>query len=353
MPASQEPQIKKASERLEAPLAMAADAFAGAGISGGNEIGHDMVNELLSGVRLRGLDYRRIEISAPYGLRFGEDQDDNRAWLHFIGQGSVTIRTKTGAVHQLGCGDAVLLPCAGVHDLYSDADVPMRSVGDYERERLCDAACEIRACEQDACRSKDNLIFSCAMEFDLGWLHPLAHLKPEIMHIETVPEHDPQIPAILDVMTAELKAKRPGYGVILTRLADVVAAAIVRRWVESGCDICGWVEAVRDPKLARVLAALHKDPGRNWSVADMAAEIGMSRSVFAERFVELTQSTPQNYLTNLRMRLASQWIGRDDLAVEDVAERLGYASGAAFSRAFKRTTGMSPGAVRKIDYATL
>ena len=316
-----------------------------------NEAGHDMVNDLLSGVRLRGLDYRRIEISAPYGLRFGEGMDDTRAWFHFIGQGTVHLRTKSGAVHVLGCGDAVLLPCAGIHDLYSEDGVAMRSVDAFEKAPLCDAASEIRACEADACRSKDNLIFSCAMEFDLGWLHPLAHLKPEIMHIETVPDHDPQIPAILDVMTSELRAKRPGYGVILTRLADVVAAAILRRWVEAGCDVCGWVEAVRDPKLARLLAALHKEPGRNWSVADMASEMGMSRSVFAERFVELTKATPQQYLTNLRMRLASQWIGRENLSLDEVAERLGYASVAAFSRAFKRTTGKSPGAIRHMDYA--
>ena len=308
--------------------------------------GHDMVNELLSGVRLRGLDYRRIEISTPYGLRFGEDQDETRAWFHFIAQGTVLLRTKTGATHVLGCGDAVLLPCAGIHDLYSEDGVALRSVDAFEKARLCDAASEIHACEAGVCRSKDNLIFSCAMEFDLGWLHPLAHLKPEVMHIETVPEHDPQIPAILDVMTAELKAKRPGYGVILTRLADVVAAAILRRWVETGCDVCGWVEAVRDPKLARVLAALHKEPGRSWSVADMASEMGVSRSVFAERFAELTKSTPQHYLTNLRMRLASQWIGRENLSLDEVADRLGYASVAAFSRAFKRTTGISPGAVR-------
>ncbi|MAL40674.1 MAG: AraC family transcriptional regulator [Thalassospira sp.] len=316
-----------------------------------NEAGHDMVNDLLSGVRLRGLDYRRIEISAPYGLRFGEEMDDTRAWFHFIGQGTVHLRTKSGAVHVLGCGDAVLLPCAGIHDLYSEDGVAMRSVDAFEKAPLCDAASEIRACEADACRSKDNLIFSCAMEFDLGWLHPLAHLKPEVMHIETVPDHDPQIPAILDVMTSELRAKRPGYGVILTRLADVVAAAILRRWVEAGCDVCGWVEAVRDPKLARLLAALHKEPGRNWSVADMASEMGMSRSVFAERFVELTKATPQQYLTNLRMRLASQWIGRENLSLDEVSERLGYASVAAFSRAFKRTTGKSPGAIRHMDYA--
>lgn len=317
-----------------------------------NASGHDMVSELLSGVRLRGLDYRRIEISAPYGLRFGEDQEENRAWFHFIGLGTVHLRTKSGAVHVLGCGDAVLLPCAGIHDLYSEDGVALRSVGDFQKARLCDAASEILACEADVCRSKDNLIFSCAMEFDLGWLHPLAHLKPEVMHIETVPDHDPQIPAILDVMTAELRAKRPGYGVILTRLADVVAAAILRRWVEAGCDVCGWVEAVRDPKLARVLAALHKEPGRNWSVADMASEMGVSRSVFAERFVALTKATPQQYLTNLRMRLASQWISREKLPLDEVADRLGYASVAAFSRAFKRTTGKSPGAIRHIDYAS-
>ena len=246
----------------------------------------------------------------------------------------------------------MLLPCAGIHDLYSEDGVALRSVDDFQKARLCDAASEIRACEADVCRSKDNLIFSCAMEFDLGWLHPLAHLKPEVMHIETVPDHDPQIPAILDVMTSELRAKRPGYGVILTRLADVVAAAILRRWVEAGCDVCGWVEAVRDPKLARVLAALHKEPGRNWSVADMASEMGVSRSVFAERFVVLTKATPQQYLTNLRMRLASQWISREKLPLDEVADRLGYASVAAFSRAFKRTTGKSPGAIRHIDYAS-
>ena len=82
------------------------------------------------------------------------------------------------------------------------------------------------------------------------------------------------------------------------------------------------------------------------------SEMGVSRSVFAERFVALTKATPQQYLTNLRMRLASQWISREKLPLDEVADRLGYASVAAFSRAFKRTTGKSPGAIRHIDYAS-
>lgn len=305
-----------------------------------------MMNELLSGVRLKGLEYRRVEISAPFGLKFGEEADEKLAHFHFIGQGSALLRTKSGAVHKLACGDAVLLPCAGSHDIYSGDDAPIINIDAFEKIQLCDDTSEIRACDTEVCQTEDSLIFSCAMEFDLGWLHPLAHLKSEVMHIETAPNCDSQIPAILDVMTNELKTKQPGYCVILTRLADVVAAAILRRWVEVGCDLCGWVEAMRDPKLAQVLSALHHDPGRQWSVADMASEMGVSRSVFAERFTELTHSTPQQYLGNLRMRLASQWISQDNLNLDEIADRLGYSSTASFSRAFKRMTGISPGAVR-------
>ena len=92
---------------------------------------------------------------------------------------------------------------------------------------------------------------------------------------------------------------------------------------------------------------LHQDPGRDWSVAELAAHCHASRSVFAERFQATLGIPPLRYVTELRMRLASQWLTLERLPIEEVALRLGYTSQAAFSRAFKRITGQPPGASRQ------
>ncbi len=92
---------------------------------------------------------------------------------------------------------------------------------------------------------------------------------------------------------------------------------------------------------------MHTQPGNNWKVEDLAREAGISRSIFAERFLTATGTTSARYLTELRMRLAMQYIADEGSALEQVAFRLGYSSLAAFSRAFKRITGKAPGAVRQ------
>ena len=99
----------------------------------------------------------------------------------------------------------------------------------------------------------------------------------------------------------------------------------------------------------RVITALYRDPGRNWTVAELAAEMGTSHSVFAKRFLEVTGVTSVRYVTELRIRLAAQWIGRERLPIETAAHRLGYGSEAALSRAFKRIMGYSPGASRSAE----
>lgn len=305
----------------------------------------DLVSELLMGMRLFGLDYRRIQITPPFGIRFGAVE--GRAQFHFVARGPVFLRRAGEAVHAMAAGDAVLLPRGGAHDLVSQPDMPSRDVTAFEAAPLCQSVSAINACTGGACQPTDVLVFSGCMEFDLGGMHPLVALMPEVMFVGTLLERYPEILPILEAMERETRDARAGFAGILARLADVVAACIVRGWVECGCgDASGWVAALRDPRLGRVIAALHRDPGRNWSVADLAALMGISRSVFAERFLVVTGMTPARYLAELRMRLAAQWIGRERMPIDTAAQRLGYGSQAAFSRAFKRVTGHAPGAAR-------
>jgi AraC-like DNA-binding protein len=310
----------------------------------------DLMSELLLGMRLRGISYRRIEVTAPFCLGFGTAP--GRALFHFIAAGTVLLRGADGALHRLDPGTAVFLPHGGAHQLLSSPELPSsalpcRDIASFATAALCDSVCAITACAGEPGCDGSTLIFSSCMEFELGGMQSLVRLMPEVMLVDTLLARQPEILPILTAMESEARLQRVGFAGILARLADVVSATIVRGWVECGCGgASGLIDALRDPRLARAIAALHRNPGRSWTVAELAAEMGSSRSVFAERFQAVTGVTPLRYVTELRMRLATQWIGQDRVPIEVVANQLGYASQAAFSRAFKRVTGQPPGAMR-------
>jgi AraC-like DNA-binding protein len=305
----------------------------------------DLMSELLLGMRLRGVQYRRIEVAPPFGVSFGDASGG--AHLHVVVAGAAVLRGATGAVFSLPAGTAVFLPRGGEHQLLSAVDLPCRDITSFADEPVCDALSDIKDCAGKPGCPENTIIFSSCMEFDLGGMQRLVRLMPEVMIAGTLSERHPEVLPILKAMESEVCGRRVGFAGILGRLADVLSAIIVRGWVECGCDgASGLVDALRDPRLAGAIGALHREPGRNWTVADLAAETGSSRSVFAERFHAVTGVTPLRYAAELRMRLAVHGIGSEQVPIDAVAHRLGYASQAAFSRAFKRVTGQSPGIAR-------
>ena len=306
---------------------------------------HDPVSELLMGMRLRGASYGRLQLSPPFGIRFPAGPE---ARFHFVARGKVLLRAPGEAGRELACGDAVLLPRGEIHEIITGPNVQIRDYESYTRKPLCADVAAVEACIRTTDRESDTLIFTGRMEFELDTLHPLVGLMPQIMSVGALIGRQPELMPLLEAMEREMEEERVGSAGILARLADVIAASIVRGWVECGCgDATGWIEALRDPRLGRVIAALHREPGRNWTLADMAEEMGSSRSVFAKRFVEVTGVTPQRYVLALRMRLAEQWFRRDKLSIDTAARRLGFGSQAAFARAFKRVVGESPGQTRR------
>ncbi|UNK41299.1 AraC family transcriptional regulator [Luteimonas sp. S4-F44] len=310
----------------------------------------ELISELLTGIRLRGVQYRRIQAMAPFGLDFVASP--GHAYFHFLAVGSAALRTADGGLHPLSAGNAVFLPQGSRHQLLSGPDVATQDIGSLDAIPLGEAVGAVVACSGTGTGTGSDtgsgtVLFHGCMQFDLGGMQGLGRLMPEVMRVDATGQRYPDLMPILAAMQREVCAARIGFSGILARLADAVAAMIVRGWVECGCDnASGLVAALRDPRLARAILALHRQPGRDWTVADLAAQCHTSRSVFAERFQATLGTPPLRYATELRMRLANQWLVEDRLPIETVAQRLGYTSQAAFSRAFKRVIGQPPGASR-------
>src|SRR5271154_1636895 len=121
----------------------------------------DLLNELLVGMRLTGVEYRRIELSPPFGLGFGASE--GRAKFHFVARGPVFLR-QGDEVHQMGAGDAVLLPRGGTHDVVSQPELRGRDVTAFATSALCSGVSALTACKAGECPSKHVLIFSGCME---------------------------------------------------------------------------------------------------------------------------------------------------------------------------------------------
>ncbi len=303
----------------------------------------DLINELLRGMRLRGVEYRRIQAGPFFGLGFAAKP--GHAYFHFLAVGTAVLRAADGTLYELSAGNAVFIAQGEAHQLLSSLDVPAQDIGSFDAVPLGDAICAVDA-SPDV--SPSTIIFSGCMEFELTSLQGLGGLMPGLMLIDARGQRYPGLMPILASMEREVRSARIGFAGILARLADVVAAMIVRGWVECACgNASGLVAALRDPRLASALLALHREPARDWTVAELAAQCNISRSVFAERFQVTVGIPPLRYATELRMRLASQWLSLERLPIEAVAQRLGYTSQAAFSRAFKRITGQPPGASRR------
>lgn len=304
----------------------------------------DLISELLTGMRLRGVQYRRIQTGPAFGLGF--DDRPGHAYFHYLAAGSAFLRTHDGTLHPLVAGNAVFMPQGKAHQLLSDPGVAFQHIDNFATAPLGEAVSGVDTCPSTHPIPSAVLFYGC-MEFDLGGMHGLGKLMPEVLVANTDQPRYPGLVSILSAMKNEICSGRIGFAGILARLAEVAAAMIVRGWVECGCETAsGLFAALRDPRLVRAILAIHRQPGKEWTVAELAAESHVSRSVFAERFKETTGVPPLRYATELRMRLASQWLSQEKLSIDTVAQRLGYTSQAAFSRAFKRINGQPPGASR-------
>ncbi|RYY01785.1 MAG: AraC family transcriptional regulator [Gammaproteobacteria bacterium] len=312
----------------------------------------DTLTEILLGIRLEGIEYGRCVLQKPWAIAFPAQRE---ARFHFVAQGGCWMRTQTTDWIRLNQGDAVLLPRGSFHIMASSPEVPTVEIDMLARKEVSENLYLVHGGADNATVAEQNdsdiaaqqILFCGTMRFNLDPLHPLMTMMPDLMRAGDLAKRDPAVPALLEAMEREVSLDRIGACGILARLADVLAASIIRGWVECACsDATGWIAAVRCPQIGKVLSAIHKQPEREWSIVELAEVMGASRSSFAEKFTNSVGETPAKYVARVKMFQARRWISREGMRIAVVANRLGYDSEASFSRAFKRIVGHSPSDAR-------
>ena len=177
--------------------------------------------------------------------------------------------------------------------------------------------------------------------------HLLPHLPPVLVARDDGGALAAWIDATLRLISDERTLGQPGSGTVLQRLADILFIHVLRVWIaQRKGPAPGWLGGLSEPGVARALQAIHDEPRAEWTAAGLAKVAGMSRSAFYSRFTAVVGETPGDYLAQWRMLLARRYLRVGDEGIASVAAQVGYASEAAFSRAFKRRVGVSPAAWR-------
>jgi AraC-like DNA-binding protein len=296
--------------------------------------------DVLHELRLSQSQYCRTEVTAPWGLSL---PSANESMFHYVAEGTAYLRGPAKTPLRLVAGDFVLLPHGRGHTLASTPKgraLPMRT---FPREQIGRNASRIHG----GGGGTPSLVICGSVSFEDHATHPLLRLLPQVLHLRGAGQ-ETMLRRMLEAMGSEARSTKVGATTIMTRIADVLVLYAVRAWFDANqkCDT-GWLGALRDPSVGSALALMHGRPEQPWTVASLAAEVGMSRSLFSERFARLTGVPPLLYLTRWRMHLALRWLREDRTSISAVAQRLGYESEPAFSRAFKRHIGISPGHARR------
>jgi len=317
----------------------------------------DALSDVLRSVRLEGAVYLNAEFTAPWCIR-GECSvssvrerlagAEHVVFFHFLTEGDCKVRLAGGGkALDVAAGDLILISQDDKHLLGSDLHLaPMEADSLVDTDAAADGdfvqlrhggggaatrfVCGYIACSRSVCR-------------------PLLEALPRVLRI---PIGDGPASALLRellrVGVRESSASRPGAGSMLAKLSELMFVEAMRRYAETlPPEGKGWLAGVRDAQIGRALALMHGEPGRAWTVDELAREVALSRSALAERFAALVGEPPMQYLTRWRLALAAQTLRSGGDAIARVAEQSGYESEAAFNRAFKREFGMPPAAWRR------
>jgi AraC-like DNA-binding protein len=321
---------------------------------------HDILSDVLRSVRLRGALYYHVSGTRNWVAEAPASRDIAAAVMpdsehvmeyHVLVRGSCWTAVVGEAAVRVEAGDIVLFPHGDAHVMSSAPGMrapvdPSSYAGcknEYEQLPFTlhlDAAGASVGIVPD--EHSDATLVCGFLGCDLRPFNPLIATLPRLMHLRTNGEQG-WLTQFMRQAVTESKDKRPGGEAMLERMSEMMFIDAVRRYVETlPEDSRGWLAGLRDRFVGRALSLMHDSPATAWTVDELGQRVGLSRSTLHARFAEMIGQPPMQYLANWRIQAGAALLRSSTASVASVAEEIGYESGTAFARAFRRLTGKSP-----------
>lgn len=264
----------------------------------------------------------------------------NFAQFHIITKGQCMLGMGEKTL-QLFVGDIVIFPFGIAHWLADDRQSTLIS-GKKVVERIINGDSVFQG-------EKLATTLMCGhFEFDRSLNHPFIKELPAIIHLtDTDANEFSWLKSIADLLIKEKDKKMPGSDIIINKMGEILFVFAMRAYIEKNTAQKGFVPAMKDKRISKVLNEIHTLSDKNIGIDAMATIAGMSRTGFINRFKELTDTTPFNYLIEWRIIQAQELLIDSKLSVREIADQMGYQSEAAFNRVFKKKTTLSPLKFRK------
>jgi AraC-like DNA-binding protein len=313
----------------------------------------DALSDLLRIVKLTAGVFLEAEFSAPWSIKSQAGPEDCRFVLaeparviafHYVISGNLLLQIDRHPPVEVCEGSIVLLPR---NDLHTLASQPGLKAVDSEGLIQMDPEGGLPRIQYGGGGEKTRIV--CGFVGSESDCNPLIDALPSTLVLDLCGKAAGEwISSSFRYAARELAAARAGSATVLAKLSELMFVEAVRYYLEAlPVDERGWLAGLRDPAVGRALALLHTELARPWTAEELAHQVYLSRSAFADRFTALIGAPPITYLTRWRMQVAAQRLRESRRSVAQISADVGYESEIAFARAFKRQFSMSPAQWRK------
>lgn len=305
----------------------------------------DALSMLLENVHLCETKYYRLTGSGNWSYSITR-KDTILFYLVISGSFCMNVENNLRQAH---AGDIIMIPNTYQHVSYAL---------DYDGDNAQPLDDKLLYCKDHAVFLNDNgnmgdsnaclILIEC--KYDREMIRPLLSVLPPILpEIENLPESRFEvIDVAIKLLSLESEYERMGKTAVINHWASIMMIECLRTYIERLPEATdNWLQAMKDPYLAKALAAMHDSPSQNWTIHKLAEVAGMSRSSFAQRFKDSVGMPPLTYLIDYRLRLAARYLRLQQNSISRISELVGYASDSTFSQAFKRVYGVSPKVYRQ------